>query len=290
MNARPTKIIFGAGYVGHRVARLWKTAGANVVVVTRSAERAKTFEAEGLEPRLADVTNPATLVGLPEAETVLFAVGYDRKQPQSIAEVYRDGFRHVLNALQPTTKRVIYISSTGVYGDAAGEWIDEQTPAIPTREGGKASLAAEQALFAHPLGSRGVVLRLAGIYGPDRVPNRNDLIAGKRIESNPDGWLNLIHVDDAARIILAAETLAIPPAIYNVSDGHPVRRRAYYEELARLFDAPAPRFIPPTQTASERTRGTADKRVSNARMLADFHMHLQYPSFLEGLAAIARQP
>jgi nucleoside-diphosphate-sugar epimerase len=289
MNPKPRKIVFGCGYVGHRVAQLWKSVGAQVCVVTRSTERAKSFEADGFETWISDVTDPKTLVGLPEAETVLFSVGYDRKQSQSIVEVYRDGVINTLNALQPSTKRIIYVSSTGVYGDAAGEWVDEQAPAAPSREGGRASLSAEQTLFAHALGSRGIVLRLAGIYGPGRVPNRNDLLAGRPIESNPDGWLNLIHVDDAARVILTAEKLASPPIIYNVADGNPAPRRAYYEELARLIDAPQPKFNSPGETTSERVRGTTDKRVSNARMLADLQVQLQYPSFREGLAAIVHR-
>ena len=78
--------------------------------------------------------------------------------------------RNVLAALPAETGRLIYISTTGVYGPADGDWVDEVTPPDPQREGGRASLAAEQVLAAHPLGQRSVILRLAGIYGPGRVP------------------------------------------------------------------------------------------------------------------------
>ena len=86
------------------------------------------------------------LRNLPAAETVLFAVGFDRAGGQSIEDVYAGGMRNVLAALPADTGRFIYISTTGVYGPAGGEWVDEETPPDPQRDGGRASLAAEQAL------------------------------------------------------------------------------------------------------------------------------------------------
>jgi nucleoside-diphosphate-sugar epimerase len=194
--------------------------------------------------------------------------------------------KNVLDALSLATRQIIYISSTGVYCEAAGNWVDEETPCQPEREGGRACLAAEQVLASHPLGQRGIVLRLAGIYGPGRVPRRADLLAGKAIPGSGDGYLNLIHVDDAVRVILAAENVASPPRTFNVSDGNPAPRREYYRELARLVSAPEPNFQLTGGSATERTRGGSDKRVSNARMLAELGVDLQYPSFREGLAAI----
>ena len=94
---------------------------------------------------------------------------------------------------------LLYISSTGVYGDADGEWVDETTPCRPAREGGKACLAAEQVLAEHPLGKRSVVLRPAGIYGPDRIIRAEALRRGEPIDAPADGYLNLIHVDDLDR-------------------------------------------------------------------------------------------
>ncbi len=164
-----TKLIFGCGYLGERVARRWQAAGQLVTIVTRSRERAGRFRRDGLNVTVADVTQPESLYDLPTAETVLFAVGYDRSADTrglSILEVYAGGMRNVLAALPHDTARFIYISTTGVYGPGSGEWVDEMTTPNPQREGGQASLAAEQILTAHPLGSRGFILRLAGIYGP----------------------------------------------------------------------------------------------------------------------------
>lgn len=302
------KLVFGCGYLGRRIARLWREAGHEVAVVTRSAGRAAELASEGYRAIVADVTDAASLSGLPAAETVLYAVGFDRAAGKSIAEVYAGGLRNALAAVGDVGRavspsgvaqgranspsygpRVLYISSTGVYGQTDGDWVDETTPCEPTREGGRASLAAENLLRAHPLGGRSVVLRLAGIYGPDRIPRAADLLAGKPIDAPADGYLNLIHVEDAARIVVAAAELdANEPKLYCVSDGHPPLRREYYEELAQLLHAPPPTFIPPDEHSHARQRAGSDKRVSNRRMQEDLRVELRYPSYREGLAAIVK--
>jgi nucleoside-diphosphate-sugar epimerase len=281
------RLIFGCGYLGLRVAQRWRDAGERVYVATRLPARAATLSAEGFAPLVADVTRPESLADLPAAETALFAVGHDRAAGRSIEEVYVDGLKNVLDSLPAATGRVIYISTTGVYGDSAGDWVDEDSQCAPTRPGGKASLAAEESLWRHPLGARGIVLRLAGIYGPGRIPNQAPLLAGEPIAVPTEGFLNLIHVDDAASAVLTAATVeAEPPRTYLISDGHPVRRGEYYAELARLLRAPAPRFAEPPAGDPRATRAAADKRIDNSRMLAELRVSLVYPSYREGLAAI----
>ncbi len=135
------KLIFGCGYLGRRVARLWCDAGEDVYAVTRSRERAIELASAGLRPIVADVTEPASLRELPAGSTVLFAVGHDRTAGKSITQVYCDGLRHTLAALPAETQQIMYISSTGVYGQQAGEIVDEDTPCHPDREGGRACLA-----------------------------------------------------------------------------------------------------------------------------------------------------
>ena len=98
--------------------------------------------------------------------------------------------------------------------------------------------------------------------------------------------MNLIHVDDAARVVLAADEQGRPPRVYLVSDGHPVQCGAFYAELARLLPAPAPSFCPsPDAPASH--RAAASKQISNARLMAELAPRLKYPTFREGLAAVA---
>jgi nucleoside-diphosphate-sugar epimerase len=282
------RLILGCGYLGMRVARLWQSHGDQVICVTRSADRARELTAAGFGTIVADVTDPATLVNLPTCDTVLFAVGYDRTQSLPIETVYVQGLKNVLAALPADTGRIVYISSTGVYGHADGDWVDETTPCHPIREGGKACLAAELALLASDRPAQKVVLRLVGIYGPDRIPRRADVQAQKPIPGLPDGYINLIHVDDAAAI--AVQAAAQPwrawaePPIFNVTDGHPVVRRDYHQFLAEMFGAPSPTFVPPA-TDSPTHRGGSDKRVSNQRLQAALSPHIRYADFREGLRA-----
>ncbi|HEX4146118.1 MAG TPA: SDR family oxidoreductase [Pirellulales bacterium] len=280
------KLIFGCGYLGRRVADRWLAAGETVHVVTRSAARADSLRAQGLLSIVADVVRPASLVGLPVADTVLFAVGYDRTAGESIRKVYVDGLANVLAALSPDTGRFIYISSTGVYGQTGGQQVDETSECLPVREGGHACLDAERLLSAHPLGSRAITLRLAGIYGPGRIPSRQQLAAGQPLAVPADGCLNLIHVDDAASVVLAAELRAPLPRLYVVSDGQPVERRSYYEELARLVGAAPPRFAGAPPGSEALARSASDKRIDNARMRVELAVHLAYPSYREGLAQV----
>jgi nucleoside-diphosphate-sugar epimerase len=280
------KLIFGCGYLGSRVARLWQDQGVEVFVVTRSGERARQFTALGLHPIVADVLQPETLARLPHVETVLFAVGHDRGSGASIHDVYVGGLRDVLASLADDTRRFIYISSTGVYGQSHGETVNESSPAAPNRDGGRASLAAEQLLAADRLGERGIVLRMAGLYGPGRIPLADKIRQGEPIPASADSTLNLIHIDDAARVVLAAESKAEPPRTYVVSDGHPAVRRDYYEELARLLGVPSPTFAPPDPAAARTGRSAGDKRIDNTRMKTELGVDLLYPSFREGLGAI----
>ena len=239
-----TKLIFGCGYLGKRIAKLWHNQGETVVVVTRSTSRAQEFAQLGYQTIVADVTQSHTLNNLPSAETVLFAVGFDRTVGNTIDDVYAEGMKNVLAELPPTVQHCIYISTTGVYGPAHGDWVDEHTPPNPQRAGGRASLAAEQLLTAHPLGNRSAILRHGGIYGPERIPYLDRLRAGQPIAAPSQGWLNLIHVDDAAQIILhtnhwlSSQQPTSSPHLFCVTDGQPVLRANYYREVARLIDAP----------------------------------------------------
>ena len=287
----PMKLLFGYGYLGSRIAAKWRHAGDEVAVVTRSTEKATRLHNAGFKAIVADVTDPQTLNRLPGDETVVYAVGFARPSSQSIRAVYEGGVCNVLAALPVDTARFIYISTTGVYGGANGAWIDETTPPDPQRAGGEAALAAEHQLQKHSLGKKGIILRLAGIYGPGRIPFQNQLQAGEPIAAPTDGYLNLIHVDDAADCVLATENLSLPrsvPQLFCISDGKPVIRQEFYVEAARQMHAPAPVFKTPDPNSPRTARAASNKRVHNARMLAVLRVHLNYTSHTEGLHAIFR--
>jgi nucleoside-diphosphate-sugar epimerase len=187
---------------------------------------------------------------------------------------------------------VTYVSTSGVYGSAGGEFVDEQRPPDPQRDGGKASLAAEEVLRGHALAGRSLILRLAGIYGPGRIPYLDKLRAGEPVAAPSAGWLNLIHVQDAARIVvvadawLAARQAADGPQVFNVSDGTPVIRSDYYAEVARHIGAPPPTFTEPAADSPAALRASANRRIANEKMLRELRVQLAYPSYREGLAAI----
>ena len=171
------------------MARLWRAAGDDVIATTRRENPTLEMIDTGAFRRRADVTQPdntqvAAIRSCVErsADRVAALLRRLRSSVTSvdIEQVYAQGCR-MCSAALPVVRstRVIYISTTGVYGPAGGEWVDEQTLPAPERDGGKASLAAEQVLAAHPIGKRSIILRLAGIYGPDRIPYIDKLRAGE---------------------------------------------------------------------------------------------------------------
>ena len=125
-------------------------AGHKVFVVTRRASRVQPWRDQGLFPLVADVTRPSTLADLPRAETVLYAVGFDHSAGSSAGAVYLAGLRAVLDALPDSVGRFLYISSTGVFGQADGGWVDEESVCQPTRPTGKACWEAERLLRSTP--------------------------------------------------------------------------------------------------------------------------------------------
>lgn len=284
-------LIFGCGYLGHRVARQWQADGWTVHVATRSRERAQQFRAEGLLPLVADILQPDTLAELPEVDATLFAVGWDRSSGD-ILTLYQQGVRNVLSAVAGRTKTFLYISSTGVYGTAEGGWVDEQTPPDPERAGGEASLAAEEELAAAPAPPHKAILRLAGIYGPDRVPFLERLRIGRPLATPHQGWLNLIHVDDAVTVVVDIERWLHQqeadgkPHLFCVSDGTPVARGDYYREAARLLGAPLPEFTTPPADLPAASRARANKRIRNDLLIETIDPTFVFSDYRAGLAAI----
>ena len=195
----------------------------------------------------------------------------------------------MLAALPLTVQRFIYISSTGVYGQSQGEILDEQSPCEPTRPGGQACLDAERLLADHPLASRRIVLRLAGIYGPHAYPSSRTCAPEQSSMRRSAEFLNLIHVEDAVEVVLAAEHRATLPALYIVSDGQPVLRRDFYHELARLLAAPQPRFADQESSSSPHHRAAGDRRLCSDRLRNELGVPLKFPSYREGLASIVAQ-
>jgi nucleoside-diphosphate-sugar epimerase len=276
-------LVVGCGYLGARVARRLVAEGHDVAATTRSPERAAALASiPGVSAHLADLLDAGSLRGLPAADAMLVCVGFDRRQAASRREVHVEGLARLLE--ERSGGPVVYTSSTSVYGQDDGGWVDEGSATEPRTESGRVLLEAEGLIRG--LGGRGVVLRLAGIYGPGRLIRREAVERGEPIAAEPDRTLNLIHVDDAARAAVAALTrdpsLGPLPPVVNVCDDAPGPRRVYYETAARLLGAPAPRFVAP---AGPSRNDDADRRVSNRLLKATFLPDLFHPDSASGLAA-----
>jgi nucleoside-diphosphate-sugar epimerase len=271
-------LVIGCGYLGRRVAAIWRSEGLPVSALTRLPENAAALAGQGIEPVVGDVLLPESLRSLPAAEIVLYTVGYDRHAVASKRDVYVRGVANVLEKLGPRVRRLLYVSSTSVYGQDAGEWIDESSETRPVTEDGRIVLAAEETVReALPKGVV-TVLRFSGIYGPGRLLRRIESVrTGEPIAANPEGFLNLIHVDDGARIVSRLAERDAVQSTYLVTDDRPVRRREYYGLLARLVGASEPVF------QFDATAGL-NKRCSNARLKAELGDIFRFPTIESGLA------
>ena len=276
------RLVLGCGYLGWRVARLWRSQGDDVYAVTRSQNNAKHMKQEGIIPVIADITDPETVKALPQADTILFSVGMDRTKYDSIYDVYVNGLKNVLGGIAETPNQLIYISSTGVYGDFDGAWIDEASPTDPLREGGKACLAAEQILRNGRFADQACILRLAGIYGPHRIPAKVLIQSQQWKKITANGFLNLIHVDDGANIIQKLAEQAIVRDTFNVSDGNPPKRKEYYQFIAEQLGVSG---IPWEEAETRgRSKGSGgNKRVANSKLVGQIGNLFQYENYRMGI-------
>jgi nucleoside-diphosphate-sugar epimerase len=273
----------GCGYLGLRAAVRWRARGHRVFATTRHEERLAELNRLGLDGIRLDVLDPAGPDALPATDVVLYAVGYDRGAGVPMRAVHVDGLANVLPRLR--AGRILHVSSTGVYGHGEGEEVDESALTGPVDESGRVVLEAEQVLRRHRPDA--LVLRLAGIYGPGRLPGIAALRRGEPVHGDPDRWLNLIHVEDAAEACVLAAEHGVPGEVYNVSDGHPVRRRDFYASAAQLLGVGPPRFVPADAESGRDRRG--NRRISNCKLRERLGLTLCFPSFGEGLAACLAQ-
>ena len=279
------RLIFGCGYLGLPTAKRWVAAGDQVWAVTRGSGRISELLAAGVEPLLGDVTQPDTLPELPAVDSVLFAIGMDRSKYSDIRMVYVDGLQHVLERLPAATGQLIYVSSTGVYGDSAGQWLDENSEARPNRAGGHACLEAESLIRNSQFANRATILRFAGIYGGDRIPFRHAIENRDWSQLSGNGFLNLIHVADGARIIQSVAEQKLFGETFLVSDGNPVLRKDFYDALAAgLGTGPIP-WLDFVTEAEAATRNRGDKRISNLKLRQRVGDDFLVPDYLAGLRA-----
>ena len=156
--------------------------------------------------------------------------------------------------------------------------VDETSPTEPAETNGQIVLEAERLLRERL--PRSIVLRFAGIYGPGRVIRRAAIERGEPLIGDADKWLNLIHVNDGARAVLAAEERGTASATYLIADDRPVRRRDFFGFMADLLGAPVARFAAAPSSSQEPNR-----RVSNRKMRQELKVELRCPDYFSGLRA-----
>ena len=283
------KLIIGCGYLGERVAQKWLSDGYETWALTRSEEHAARLAELGLNLLVGDVLDLGSLQKFPQVETIFYAVGFDRASKPSKRTVYVEGLRNVLEEVRGKCQRFVYISSTSVYGQDNGEFVDEFSAVSPSEENGCICRDAEAVVWEHfrrasqdaSIG-QAIVLRLAGIYGPGRLLAREQQLRhGGSLSGNPDAWLNLIHVEDAVQAVLAAEDRGQSGETYLICDDRPIRRREYYAALAAQLGLASPGFEELAADAPERRR--LNKRCVNRRMREELGVELRFPTVIEGL-------
>lgn len=276
-----TLLVAGSGYVGTALALRRRAAGERVYGLRRNVGRLPA----GVEPVAADLTDPTALrSALPDdVDEVAYTAAADGGDLDGYRRAYVDGLANLLRALDARgapVRRVVFTSSTGVWGDTDGGWVDEATPANPARPTGEVLLEAERTLTDGPF--PGVTVRLAGIYGPGRTRLVDQVRRGEAPRGG-DRWTNRIHRDDCAGVVDHVLRMDAPAPLYLGVDHAPV---ALSEVRAFLADElgvalPAPAAAP---GGGGRTPG-AGKRCRNDRIVAAGYRFL-YPTYREGYAAM----
>lgn len=267
-------LVAGAGYVGAELARRLVAAGDDVVVLRRSA----VAPPPGARAFRADLTDPSTLAALPPADLVFYTAAADERSDAAYRRAYVDGLAHLverLARLAPAPRRLLFTSSTAVYGQQHGEWVDETSPAEPADFAGRRMLEAEALVGAAPFPA--TVLRLGGIYGPGRASLVAQARAGAR---GSEAYTNRIHRDDAAAALVHLAQLAEAPGVVLGVDSEPARGCDVVAWLAARLGLPAP-----GSGAPEARRARGSKRCRNERLLAT-GFRFAYPTFREGYASL----
>ena len=268
-------LIAGCGYVGVATADLFDAAGWEVEGWTHSAESAARLAGKPYPMRAVDIAaRPAVEAAASEFEAVIHCASTGGGGAESYRRVYLEGARNLLAALRPRT--FLYTSSTSVYAQSDGEWVDEESAAEPAHETGRILRETEE--FVRQKG--GVVARLAGIYGPGRSALLRKFVSGEaKIEGRGERYLNQAHRDDIAAALVHLATMPPASQIVNVVDNEPRTQKECYQWLARKLERPLP---PSVSGRGERKRGASNKRVSNRKLRA-LGWEARFPTFEIGM-------
>jgi nucleoside-diphosphate-sugar epimerase len=274
-------LIFGYGYSSHAFVARYGDIFSTIHATTRSAD--KFAQMDGVTPVLFTAAEEA----IAQTDIILVSAPPDAESDPVL--------RHYADAFETApAQRIIYLSTVGVYGDHQGVWVDEDTPCVPVAERSHARLSAEQAWSecAADMGAELDILRLSGIYGPQRNALANLREGTARRIIKPGQVFNRIHVADIADAIAACISRGQPGRIYNVTDDEPAPPQDVVEYAATLLGlAPPPErdFATTEMTPMARSFYGENKRVSNKRIKSELGFEFAHPTYREGLQALLEQ-
>ncbi len=284
----PRLFCFGLGYSALALARALKARGWSVAGTGRSEDAGSALAAEGIEARLFDRERP---LAEPSAQLVGTTHVLSSVPPDDQGDPVLDCHADAVAALD--TSWIGYLSTTGVYGDRGGAWVDESSDLRPVGTRGRRRVEAEEGwLDLWRRHGRPVHLfRLAGIYGPGRGPFEQARSGTAKRVIKPGQVFSRIHVEDIVQVLEASMARPHPGAAYNVCDDEAAPPQDVIVEASRLLGVAPPPEIPfETADHSPMARSFYEelKRVSNRRIKEELRVRLRYPTYREGLAALAR--
>jgi nucleoside-diphosphate-sugar epimerase len=277
----PRLFVFGLGYSALFLARERRAAGWTVAGTTRDAAKAASLATEGIEAHLFSRERPLAPAALAGTTHLLSSIPPEAEGDLVLA-------RHAEDLRALPLAWAGYLSTTGVYGDAGGAWIDETSPLKPSHERTQHRVLAEQAWLASGLPAE--VFRLAGIYGPGR--NLVEEVAARRARHvvREGQVFSRIHVADIAGALAAAMQRPLAGRILNLADDEPAAPSAVLWEACRLLGVQPPPPVPfedakAGMSAMALSFWADNRRVGNARLKQALDYELRYPSYREGLRA-----
>ncbi|MBU6282532.1 SDR family oxidoreductase [bacterium] len=278
-------LVAGCGDVGSALARRLVADGATVFGLRRRPEHLPS----DVVPIAIDLRRSEEMKRLPAGVTCLvFAAAADGSDEGSYRAIYVEGLRNLLSGLAASgsaPSRLVFTSSTAVYGQTGGEWVDETSSTEPPGFSGRVMLEAEALLAEHasPLGATAASIRLGGIYGPGRT-RLVDLVRSGRATCAEGScrWTNRIHVEDAADAVRHILRIGAAGGTWVGVDDEPADQCAVYDWLAERMGLPRPPRVPESAEA-RRGAEASNKRCSNRRLRAS-GFRFRFPSFREGYA------
>jgi len=282
-------LIVGCGYVGLPLGAELVKLGHEVFGLRRSSGGEAEMAAAGIKPLIADITKPEELAKLPGPfDWVVNTVSSSKGGEEEYRQVYLQGTRNLIEWLAPMPfKKFVYTSSTSVYGQTDGSVVKESSPTEPSSATSRLLVETEKLLLdaAQARKFPAVILRVAGIYGPERGHLFQQYLRNEaRIAGKGERILNMIHRDDLVSVIIAALKNGRAGEIYNATDDEPVAQIHFFRWLSETLG----KWMPPFATEEEnaaRKRGLTNKKISNRKLKMELGATLKYPTFRQGYTA-----